>query len=61
MECFYCGSSVIWCGDHDYEDYGLDGEGIVSNMTCSNSGGCGADYIIYLGDKNVKSKQTKRK
>ena len=27
-------SSLIWGGDFTYEDYGMDGEGLVSNYTC---------------------------
>ena len=26
MNCWHCNSDVIWGGDHDYEDYGLEGE-----------------------------------
>ena len=36
MDCWHCGSELIWGGDHDYEDgdgYG-EGEGIVSNFSC---------------------------
>ena len=35
MNCWHCGGEVIWGGDFDYEDYGMDGEGIVSNLSCS--------------------------
>ena len=35
MKCF-CDKELIWGGDHDYEDYGLDGSGIVSNLSCQN-------------------------
>ncbi len=35
MEC-QCGNELIWGGDHDYEDYGVDGDGIVSNLSCPN-------------------------
>ena len=45
MECWHCNSNVIWGGDHDYEDYGLEGNGIVSNLSCSE---CKATYIVYL-------------
>lgn len=45
MKCWHCGGDVIWGGDHSYEDYGIEGEGIVSNLSCSN---CKADYLIYL-------------
>lgn len=44
-ECFHCGHrSVIWESDFMFEDYGLDGEGIVQNCHCTH---CGAD-IVYM-------------
>lgn len=44
-ECFHCGErSVSWDGDFNYEDYGLEGDGIVHNCHCNN---CGA-YIVYF-------------
>ena len=33
MNCWHCGGEVIWGGDFDYEDYGIDREGIVSNLS----------------------------
>ena len=36
---------MIWGGDFDYEDYGMEGEGIVSNFSCSN---CEATAEVYL-------------
>ena len=48
MKCWHCNSEVIWGGDHDYEDYGMEGEGIVSNLSCS---GCNAFYLCYLGEE----------
>jgi len=48
MKCWHCNSEVIWCGDHDFEDYMYEGKGIVTNMTCSK---CPADYLIYLKDE----------
>ena len=35
MSCFRCGEKMIWGGDHTYEDYGMDGDGIVANLSCS--------------------------
>tara|TARA_R110000744_G_scaffold186615_1_gene306018 strand:+ start:41 stop:205 length:165 start_codon:yes stop_codon:yes gene_type:complete len=32
-----CGKELIWGGDHDYEDCGVEGEGIVSNLSCPNN------------------------
>ena len=27
---------MIWGSDFDYEDYGVEGQGIVSSYTCNN-------------------------
>ena len=43
---------MIWGNDFDYEDYGLDGEGIVSNFSCSN---CDAHAEFYLPIENDKT------
>tara|TARA_R110002020_G_scaffold229543_1_gene440325 strand:+ start:1286 stop:1444 length:159 start_codon:yes stop_codon:yes gene_type:complete len=45
MNCWHCNEKVIWGGDFDYEDYGMEGEGIVSNFSCSK---CEATYECYL-------------
>tara|TARA_R100001082_G_C4365496_1_gene161680 strand:- start:1426 stop:1584 length:159 start_codon:yes stop_codon:yes gene_type:complete len=45
-KCFACGKEVIWGGDFDYEDFGLTGEGIVSNYSCS-SDKCSVHYEVY--------------
>ena len=37
--CWFCGTEMIWGGDFDFEDYGLEGDGIVANLSCP---GCGA-------------------
>jgi len=37
----------LWDGDNDYDDYGIDGEGIVSNYTCVNKECETEDVIIY--------------
>lgn len=45
MKCFICNGEVIWGGDFDNEDYGLEGSGIVSNYTCSK---CQAYYEVFV-------------
>lgn len=46
FECFHCGErTLIWGGDHTFEDYGIEGEGIVQNLHCEN---CGADVMYYV-------------
>lgn len=49
MNCWHCKTGLIWGGDHTYEDYGLEGEGIVSNFTCPN---CNAYVEFYKGEDN---------
>lgn len=39
MKCWFCRGELIWNNDFSFEDYGLDGEGIVSVLTCSDCGG----------------------
>lgn len=34
MKCWFCGGELIWQSDFNYEDYGLDGDGIVSVLYC---------------------------
>ena len=34
MNCWHCKEESIWGGDHDFEDYCMEGEGIVSNLHC---------------------------
>ena len=40
--------SVVWDNDFDYEDYGIEGEGIVHVCHCMH---CGAK-IMYFCDAN---------
>lgn len=48
-ECFHCGKKkVIWDSDFSFEDYGLDGEGIVHVCHCEN---CGARIMYEIPSK----------
>jgi hypothetical protein len=46
-KCWFCGAEMIWGNDFDYSDYGLDGEGIVAFLSCSNPD-CNATANFYL-------------
>ena len=46
-KCWSCGKDVIWGGDFDYDDFGLMGDGIVSNFSCS-SDECRVHYEMYI-------------
>lgn len=50
MNCWHCNKELIWGGDHDYSDYGLEDSGIISNLSCPNEK-CGAYVEVYLKDK----------
>jgi hypothetical protein len=44
MNCWHCNTELIWGADFDYEDYGYEGEGIVSNFSCPNDD-CGVESV----------------
>ena len=45
-QCFHCGhNTVYWQSDFTFEDYGMDGEGIVHVCSCAT---CGADIEYYV-------------
>lgn len=43
--CPRCGSELIWCVDFSFDDYGLEGYGIISNFICSNPS-CNTDVEV---------------
>tara|TARA_B100001250_G_C19714796_1_gene750894 strand:+ start:1055 stop:1204 length:150 start_codon:yes stop_codon:yes gene_type:complete len=45
MKCYHCKSKLIWGGDNTFEDYSIEGEGMVTNLSCSK---CPAYYEIFL-------------
>ena len=47
MKCWHCNSELIWNNDFSYKDYGLENDGIVSVLTCSNED-CNAYVEVYL-------------
>lgn len=52
MNCWHCKEELIWGGDHDFEDYCMEGEGIVSNLHCPN---CEAFVLVHLPLDNDKT------
>tara|TARA_R100000541_G_scaffold51528_1_gene59037 strand:- start:725 stop:880 length:156 start_codon:yes stop_codon:yes gene_type:complete len=44
-KCTNCKTEIIWLGDHSYEDYRLEDEGIVSNYLCPNDE-CSVESIL---------------
>ena len=41
----------MWQGDNTYDEYGIEGEGIVTNLSCPN---CESFVLVYspLGEKD---------
>ena len=45
-ECFHCGErAVIWDADFSFEDYGLEGDGIIHACHCTN---CEAEIEYFI-------------
>ena len=44
MNCWHCNTELIWGCDHDFEDCGIDGKGIVSSLSCPN---CSTYVEVY--------------
>ena len=53
MRC-YCGNNLNWSSDHMYDECGMDGEGIVSNMYCVNES-CNIDLVLVHTDLSLKN------
>ena len=47
MECWHCRENLVWNNDYSYEDYGLENEGIVTVLHCSNEN-CNAYVEVHL-------------
>ena len=46
---------MIWGGDHDIEDLDTDGDGILTNLSCSNKK-CNTQVEVYHYFDNEKEK-----
>ncbi len=48
-ECFHCGErAVVWDNDFMFEDYGIEGHGLVHVCHCGN---CGAEILYMIPDE----------
>lgn len=48
FNCPRCGAEMLWQGEEDYEDIGIDGKGTVSFHICKR---CGVEIECYISDK----------
>ena len=54
-ECFHCGHrAVIWDNDFDFEDYCIEGSGIVHICHCTN---CGAQIMYEIATSTDEEKE----
>ena len=44
MNCWHCNSKLIWKNDFSFEDYGIEGEGVVADLSCPK---CPTDVQVY--------------
>lgn len=49
MECWFCRGRMLWMSDFDFEDFCLEGEGIVAVLRCTE---CGATAHFYSGESD---------
>ena len=49
--CHYCNSEMSWNSDCDFRDYGMDGEGVISYLTCTNED-CNTCAEFFRRDKD---------
>lgn len=42
--CWFCGAEMVWGGDHSFEDHGMEGEGIIANLSYQE---CGATALFF--------------
>lgn len=53
MKCYLCENDLGWENDFRYEDFGMDGKGVVSILICNNKE-CDVECIhvyVNLDDK----------
>lgn len=57
MDCYICGKELIWGCDFDYDDYGKDGEGIVSTFSCPDDA-CSVECVeVYQNHESKNNKE----
>jgi len=49
--CWFCGGEMIWGCDFSFEDYGMDGDGIIATLSCPDCGAT-AEFMTAIEDGN---------
>ena len=53
MKCPQCTQIIIWQSEFDYEDYGIEGEGIIGTYICTNDE-CTVDDVYIFTSINAE-------
>ncbi len=53
MECWHCGTKLIWGADHDLDPKENDGYIMATNLSCPN---CGSIVDVYQAEKTLNEK-----
>jgi len=44
INCLLCGAEMIWCDEYTFENLGMEGTGVVTNLKCTE---CSASADFY--------------
>ena len=47
MNCPQCSQTIIWQEEYEYEDYGVEGDGIIGTYNCVYKG-CEVDDVYIF-------------
>jgi len=47
MKCPQCSRTIIWEEENEYEDYGIEGDGVIGVYICENKECTVSDVYIF--------------
>lgn len=56
MYCWFCGSTMNWNSDYNYDEIYGEGDGVVAMLTCMNPD-CGAEAEFSLRTDNEEEEE----
>jgi hypothetical protein len=60
MNCYICNQKLIWNNDFSTEEYGIEKEGIVTVLSCSNDE-CEVETVeVYRTHKKEKNESSSK-
>ena len=52
--CWMCGGQLIVGGKFSFEDYGIEGNGIVTNLSCADCGAYVEHHVSFDDEEQSK-------